>query len=67
MACVFPRSPGVLATDLIPPLIEHCQPHLAPFKVPRYFRVTGQLPRTASYKIAKAKLLADLIAIKSST
>jgi crotonobetaine/carnitine-CoA ligase len=63
MACVFPRLPEVPAADLIPRLIEHCQRHLAPFKVPRYYRVTGPLPRTASFKIAKANLLADLPAL----
>jgi crotonobetaine/carnitine-CoA ligase len=60
MACVFPRSSGVTAAKFIPLLIDHCQRHLAPFKVPRYYRVTGTLPRTASFKIAKAKLLAEL-------
>ena len=60
MACVFPRSSGVTAAEFIPLLIDHCQRHLAPFKVPRYYRVTGTLPRTASFKIAKAKLLAEL-------
>ncbi len=60
MACIVHRSPDPVAANFIPLVIKHCQSHLAPFKVPRYYRVATPLPRTASHKIAKAKLLAEL-------
>ena len=60
MACIVHRAPDVAAPDFVRRVLEHCQLHLAPFKVPRYYRVASPLPRTASHKIAKAKLLADL-------
>ena len=60
MACIVHRSSDAVPANFIPLVIEHCQSHLAPFKVPRYYKVVTPLPRTASHKIAKAKLLGEL-------
>ncbi len=40
-------------------IIAHCRANLAPFKVPRFFEFRPELPKTASNKIAKHRLIAD--------
>ncbi|HEX4247182.1 MAG TPA: hypothetical protein VH008_04895 [Pseudonocardia sp.] len=41
-------------------LAEFCAAQLAPFKVPRFWTMRPQLPLTASERIAKAALRAEL-------
>jgi acyl-CoA synthetase (AMP-forming)/AMP-acid ligase II len=41
-------------------IIEHCSRHLAKFKLPRYIAYVDELPYTASEKVAKHKLTADV-------
>jgi crotonobetaine/carnitine-CoA ligase len=52
---------GLTKEDLKPEaIIEHCERHLASFKVPRYIRYCSvPLPRTASGKIAKHLFIKD--------
>jgi long-chain acyl-CoA synthetase len=45
-------------------LVEHCKKNLAPFKVPRFFESRPSLPKTASQKIAKHILRAEVSAGK---
>jgi carnitine-CoA ligase len=40
-------------------LIDHCEPQLAYFAVPRYVRVVDGLPKTASERVQKFRLRAD--------
>ena len=37
-------------------LVAHCHAYLAEFKIPRYFEVCSELPRTATNKINKSRL-----------
>ncbi|ACA18228.1 AMP-dependent synthetase and ligase [Methylobacterium sp. 4-46] len=41
-------------------IIAHCRANLAPFKVPRFYEFRPDLPKTASNKIAKHRLTAEL-------
>jgi acyl-CoA synthetase (AMP-forming)/AMP-acid ligase II len=48
---------GDAKTISVPAIIEHCNAHLANFKVPRYLAVEEEpLPRLPSGKISKAYL-----------
>jgi acyl-CoA synthetase (AMP-forming)/AMP-acid ligase II len=56
-ACLILKAPYTPA-DLRPEdVIEHCQAHLARFKVPRYIQFYAEFPRTGSNKIAKKRLV----------
>jgi crotonobetaine/carnitine-CoA ligase len=56
---VIVAADGHGATDLAD-LIEHCRRELAYFKVPRYWTFVGELPLTASERVAKGELRARL-------
>jgi len=43
-------------------LAEFCAARLAPFKVPRFWTMRARLPLTASERVAKAALRAELAA-----
>jgi len=45
----------------VPPdaILAHCKQHLAPFKVPRYIEYRTDVPRSASNRIARRKLVAE--------
>ncbi|WP_044895691.1 class I adenylate-forming enzyme family protein [Bacillus alveayuensis] len=45
-----------LSESSIQKIKEHCQRHLAKYKIPEFFEVVDQLPRNASGKILKNKL-----------
>lgn len=51
-----------LSPEDCPPekVVEHCRTRLAPFKIPRYIAYVSEFPRTASRKIQKRKLIADI-------
>ena len=55
-ACIVLQEGRQPSPELLDGLITHCQRHLAPFKVPRYFSFHDGFPRTASMKIAKQPL-----------
>ena len=55
-ACIVLKEGSAPSPELLDGLISHCQRHLAPFKVPRYFSFHDGFPRTASMKIAKQPL-----------
>jgi acyl-coenzyme A synthetase/AMP-(fatty) acid ligase len=55
-ACIVLKEGSQPSSELLDGLITHCQRHLAPFKVPRYFSFHDAFPRTASMKIAKQPL-----------
>ena len=44
-------------TDLIDQIVAYAGGRLAPFKVPRYFEFIDTMPRTTSFKVAKAELI----------
>lgn len=46
-------------SDLIKKIIDFCTEKLAYFKVPRYWEIRENLPRTPSEKIAKHKLISE--------
>jgi long-chain acyl-CoA synthetase len=52
-ACVVLR-PGSTATET--EIIEHCRPHLAPYKLPRSVAVVSDLPKTSTGKIMRREL-----------
>jgi crotonobetaine/carnitine-CoA ligase len=56
---VIVAADGHGAADL-PNLIEHCQRQLAYFKVPRYWTFVAEMPLTASERVAKSELRAQL-------
>ena len=39
-------------------LIEHCRPHIASYKKPKYVRFVDELPRNSSGKVMKRELRA---------
>jgi len=55
-SCIVLKEGSAPSPELLDGLISHCQRHLAPFKVPRYFSFHDGFPRTASMKIAKQPL-----------
>jgi acyl-CoA synthetase (AMP-forming)/AMP-acid ligase II len=55
-ACIVLEEGRAPSPEVLDGLITHCQRHLAPFKVPRYFSFHDAFPRTASMKIAKQPL-----------
>jgi len=55
-ACIVLKEGSAPSPELLDGLISHCQRHLAPFKVQRYFSFHDGFPRTASMKIAKQPL-----------
>lgn len=56
---------GLTPQDLpIDRIVEHCQIHLARFKVPRYLCYTDSLPKTPSGKVAKKTLLENVTDLK---
>jgi fatty-acyl-CoA synthase len=59
MAVVRARPGAALDAEA---LRVHAAVHLAPFKIPRYWRFTSDLPRTASGKVRK-NVLADTFAV----
>lgn len=52
LAVVVPAGPAIEPAALF----DFCARNLAPFKVPRYLRIEGALPKTPSGKIAKGAL-----------
>jgi crotonobetaine/carnitine-CoA ligase len=56
---VVVASAGHGSTDL-PDLLAHCSRQLAYFKVPRYWTFVDDLPMTASERVAKGELRAQL-------
>jgi acyl-coenzyme A synthetase/AMP-(fatty) acid ligase len=54
MAVVRRRPGAALDAEA---LRAHAVDHLAPFKIPRYWRFTSDMPRTASGKIRKNVLV----------
>ncbi len=43
--------------DLEARILMHCREQLAPYKIPRAFKIVDDLPRTALNKVAKSKLV----------
>lgn len=48
-------------------IVEHCQAHLARFKVPRYLCYVDNLPKTPSGKIAKKTLVQSVTDLKAGS
>src|SRR5690606_13694207 len=63
----------VLRPDMTPQdmpidrIVEHCQAHLARFKVPRYLCYVDNLPKTPSGKIAKKTLVQSVTDLKAGS
>ncbi len=67
VAAVVPRS-GSAAPALTPAALDaHCRAVLAGFKCPRQYRLVPDLPRTASGKVQKFRLRADLFGAEGSS
>ncbi|WP_093085890.1 class I adenylate-forming enzyme family protein [Pseudonocardia oroxyli] len=62
MAVVRTRPGSALDAEA---LRAHAMGHLAPFKIPRYWRFTSDMPRTASGKIRK-NVLVDTFAVEQA-
>ncbi|WP_241976244.1 MULTISPECIES: AMP-binding protein [Cryobacterium] len=56
LAYLVPSAPAPSAVDLIDSVSASCATELAYFKVPRYWRVERELPRTVSERVAKHEL-----------
>lgn len=56
-AYIQPRDPAEAGDALIGRILAHCAGNLAAFKVPRYLEFVSEIPRTASQKMAKSKLV----------
>ena len=51
-------------------MIAHCRGHIAPYKVPRYVRIVGDVPRTPGPhgdKVQRARLREMFLAETGST
>jgi long-chain acyl-CoA synthetase len=46
--------PGLSATE--DGIIEHCRPHLAAYKLPRFVRFVPDLPKTSTGKVLRREL-----------
>lgn len=60
-------QPGVDPKLTLPHVIEHCQRHLAPFKVPRYYAFRSSFMKTASGKISKPALVAEAADLRAGS
>lgn len=56
LAYVVPREPVDSAVEFFASVSAQCGAELAYFKVPRYWRIANELPRTVSERVAKHEL-----------
>jgi len=56
-AYVVLNDPGEAGEEMSKILLEHCKGGLAPYKYPRWFQFTEELPKTATGKIQRYRLL----------
>jgi benzoate-CoA ligase len=59
-AFVVLKSPHKACDELVQALQEHCRGKLAPYKYPRWIEFRTELPKTATGKIQRFKLRAEL-------
>jgi acyl-coenzyme A synthetase/AMP-(fatty) acid ligase len=54
------KSPTAACDTLATALQEHCKKKLAPYKYPRWIEFRSDLPKTATGKIQRFKLRAEI-------